>query len=299
MRYLEKFILPDEDAEHDLAHKRAEENGGYLDCGYPCMIFPEKELSELDFETTTLFYGGNGSGKSTLLQVIAAALDLQRGAPAGGGELFEPYTRACAYRMDVDEEGRSVALPAHSRMIGSDDVFEYMLAARRTNEERAVRTEEEKKAHASLKFGETLPFQGMKDYDAYRKQVLARQRSLTRRKFAQKFAGKPIKLLSNGETALEFFRIHLKNDALYLLDEPENSLSPRLQLEMKELLEDRARYCGCQLIIATHSPFLLALRGAKIYDLDSVPVLPKKWWELENCRTYFEFFYRNRDLFLK
>ena len=148
MRYLEKFILPDEDAEHDLAHKRAEENGGYLDCGYPCMIFPEKELSELDFETTTLFYGGNGSGKSTLLQVIAAALDLQRGAPAGGGELFEPYTRACAYRMDVDEEGRSVALPAHSRMIGSDDVFEYMLAARRTNEERAVRTEEEKKAHA-------------------------------------------------------------------------------------------------------------------------------------------------------
>ena len=68
---------------------------------------------------------------------------------------------------------------------------------------------------------------------------------------------------------------------------------------MKQLLEDRARFCGCQFIIATHSPFLLAMRGAKIYDLDAVPVLPKKWWELENTRTYFHFFYQNRNLFLK
>ncbi len=300
MRYLEKFVLPDEDDEHDLAHRRAwEENGGYLDCGYPCMIFPQKQLSELDFETATVLYGGNGSGKSTLLNVIAEKLHLHRGAPANGGELFAPYVAACDFRMDVDLYGDPLDVPAGSRIIGSDDVFEYMLAARRTNEERAARTEEEKKEHAALKFGETLPFNGLKDYEAYRKQVLARQKSLTRRKFAQKFAGKQLRLWSNGETALEFFRENLKNDTLYLLDEPENSLSPKLQLEMKQLLEDRARFCGCQFIIATHSPFLLAMRGAKIYDLDAVPVLPKKWWELENTRTYFQFFYQNRNLFLK
>lgn len=86
---------------------------------------------------------------------------------------------------------------------------------------------------------------------------------------------------------------------MYCLDEPENSLSPKLQLEMKKLLEDKVRLYGCQLILATHSPFLLSMCGAKIYDLDSDPVMPKKWWELENTRTYFQFFDENRNLFLK
>jgi hypothetical protein len=32
------------------------------------------------------------------------------------------------------------------------------------------------------------------------------------------------------------------------------------------------------------------MKGAKIYDLDSVPVKPKPWTELENVRAYYEFF---------
>ncbi len=299
MRYLEKFVLPDEDTEFQLAHDRRDENGGYLDSGYPCMLFPQKELSELDFETTTILYGGNGSGKSTLLNVIAEKLALKRTAPFNGGELFAPYVAACRYRMDLDLDDDELRIPQGSSIIKSDDIFEYMLAARQTNEERAQRTIIEKKEHVALKFSATLPFRGLDDYEAYRKQVLARQKSLTQRKFAQKFAGKQISLSSNGETALEYFRLKLKNETLYLLDEPENSLSPKFQLEIKDILEEKARYCGCQFIIATHSPFLLALRGAKIYDLDSVPVLPKKWWELENTKTYFSFFYGNRKLFLR
>lgn len=65
------------------------------------------------------------------------------------------------------------------------------------------------------------------------------------------------------------------------------------------VLERKSRYCGCQLILATHSPFFLAMPGAKIYDLDARPVRPRKWWELENTRVFFEFFYAHRDLFLK
>lgn len=54
---------------------------------------------------------------------------------------------------------------------------------------------------------------------------------------------------------------------------------------------------GCQFIIATHSPFLLALPGARIYDLDETPVDIKKWWQLENPKIYYEFFERHRDKF--
>ena len=106
-----------------------------------------------------------------------------------------------------------------------------------------------------------------------------------------------MKLNSNGETALEYFRTRLKNDTLYCLDEPENSMSPAMQLELVKFLEQMARYCGCQLIIATHSPFLLALEGAKIYDLDTVPVEVRNWWELENTKIYYDFFKKYQSLF--
>ena len=55
-------------------------------------------------------------------------------------------------------------------------------------------------------------------------------------------------------------------------------------------LETLSHYCGCQFIIATHSPFIPALQGARIYDLDETPVDIKNWWELENTRTYYDFF---------
>ena len=75
-----------------------------------------------------------------------------------------------------------------------------------------------------------------------------------------------------------------------MLDEPENSLSPGKQQELVKFLEDSARFFGCQFVIATHSPFLLAIRGAKIYDLDEDPVDVKRWTELSNVREYYEFF---------
>ena len=74
------------------------------------------------------------------------------------------------------------------------------------------------------------------------------------------------------------------------MDEPENSLSPQRQLELIKFIEDSARYFGCQFIISTHSPFLLAIKGAKIYDLDECPVSVKKWTELESVRCYYNFF---------
>ena len=90
----------------------------------------------------------------------------------------------------------------------------------------------------------------------------------------------------------------LKGDALYLLDEPENSLSAKLQRELAEFIQQSARFYGCQFVISTHSPFLLAMNGVKIYDLDASPVQVRRWSELENIRTYFELFDAHRRDFL-
>lgn len=270
---------------------------GYIDNAYPCGIFGEKGLYEISFGRVTVFYGGNGSGKSTLLNLIAQKLGLKRLAPYNSGELFDSYVDECRFSIGADDEGEDYRVPNGSRIITSDDVFDYMLAARANNSEIAEGIEEGRREYARLKFGDNVQLNSMEDYEALRLQVLARSKSVSRRKFLRREVGSEIELGSNGETALRYFMLKLGSDTLYCLDEPENSMSPKMQLELKALLEELVRYCGCQLIIATHSPFLLALEGARIYDLDSRPAAVRNWWELENARVYFDFFNKNRELF--
>lgn len=99
-----------------------------------------------------------------------------------------------------------------------------------------------------------------------------------------------VRTFSNGENAFRYFTNRITEDRLYLLDEPENSLSPERQLELAQFITDSARFMGCQFVISTHSPFLLSMHGAKIYDLDSDPVDVRRWTELKNVRATYDFF---------
>lgn len=314
--YLESFSLP-VDREDELIMRRMLRNGGkftyrngrleresaeslafgYIDNIYPCGIFGGMELYGLAFSRVTILYGGNGSGKSTLLNLISKRLGLFRTSPHNSGELFDEYAESCGFSMGCDDEGNEFPVPEGSRILTSDDVFDYMLAARSFNDELNESAELGKAKYTALKFGDTIPFTGLEDYEEHRLQLLARSKSVSRRRFLRQMMGSEARLYSNGETALNFFEEKLKYDTLYCLDEPENSMSPGMQLLLAEKLERLARHCGCQFIIATHSPFLLALEGARIYDLDARPAAVKNWWELENTRTYFEFFDKHRKLF--
>lgn len=104
---------------------------------------------------------------------------------------------------------------------------------------------------------------------------------------------------SNGETTLQMLDDYMESDALYLLDEPEVSLSPENQTKLAERLNRMARFLGCQFVIATHSPFMLGTLQAKIYDLDSRELDVARWTELRNVRYFFEFFERHRGEFGK
>lgn len=294
--YLESFGLPVE-KEEKLLIKRMKHNGGYVDNMYPCGLFDEKQLYEIHFKKITVFYGGNGSGKSTLLNLIAEKLGLNRIAPYNSGEMFADYVNECGYTTGYDDEGFLHRIPDGSRIITSDDIFDYMLAVRTNNDEISDSKEEAADEWVNLKFGDTIKMRGMDDFEAVRTQLLARKKNVTRRQFIRRTAGEEVRLNSNGETALQYFEQRLHNDTLYCLDEPENSMSPVMQLELVRMLEDLVRYCGCQLVIATHSPFLLALEGARIYDLDSRPAGVKNWWQLENVRVWYDFFRKHQYLF--
>ena len=301
--YVTSFTLPTKEQEEQFITEKMMENGGkfgYIDNLYPCRIFPDKGLQQLDFGKITILYGSNGSGKSTLLNLIAARLELNRVAPHNSGELFDRYAAACEYTMGYDDEGFRYRIPNGSRIITSDDVFDYMLAMRTANEEISEKIIEERKFYNGEVHSDT-PNQlaGLDDYERFRKVHQARKKSVSRRQYIREYAGKNLTLRSNGETALQYFDAKLKNDTLYCLDEPENSLAPALQMKLADMLTELTRYCGCQLIIATHSPFLLALPDAWVLDLDSSPVREKNWWELENTKAYFDFFWKHKDRFLR
>lgn len=102
---------------------------------------------------------------------------------------------------------------------------------------------------------------------------------------------------SNGETARQMLGDYLEPDGLYLLDEPEISLSPANQTKLAEELNTLARFLGCQFIIATHSPFLLGTLNAKIYNLDSRELAEARWTELENIRYFYDFFEKHKREF--
>lgn len=256
---------------------------------YPFKVFPQKGLTELSFAPITIFYGSNGSGKSTLLNVIAQKLKLSRSAPFNNTPYFEDYLSLCDYEAHL---GRS--LPKESKLIASDDVFDFLLDVRAINEGIGNRREELFEEY-KYKREHGFALSTLKDYSELRS--YNRAKSKTKSQFTAAQLPKELNGKSNGESAFIFFTQEIKENALYLLDEPENSLSPKLALELAQFIEDSARFYGCQFVISTHSPFLLALKGARIYDLDRNPVEVRKWTELENVKAYKEFFDSHKSEF--
>lgn len=73
---------------------------------------------------------------------------------------------------------------------------------------------------------------------------------------------------SHGESFLNLIKYRFRGNGLYLLDEPEAALSPQRQLALLALLGELSQN-NSQLIIATHSPILLAMPNATIYSFDA------------------------------
>ena len=187
-------------------------------------------------------------------------------------------------------------LPEESRAVSSDDVFDYMLSLRAVNEGIDVKREELFEEYFERRRSGPFRMQSLDDYDELKKVTDARKKTLSGY-VRESGMDKNVREQSNGESAYFYFTSRIQGAGLYLLDEPENSLSPSKQLELKQFLEEEARFFDCQFIIATHSPFLLSLRGAKIYDFDGDPVDVKRWTQLNSVKAYFEFFEAHRREF--
>ena len=257
--------------------------------GYPFHIFLEKELFNIEFDPITIFYGDNGSGKSTLLNIITETINkdkkiVGRKTPLVKSDYFDMYTNKCKYYLENN-------IPSGSKIIFSEDIFENILSKRIENQKKNNQREELEKQYIQYKYN-PINYTSLEDLS-----VSVETRNKTQSKFIKSRIAENAREFSNGQTSLAFFDKELKENSLYLLDEPENSMSPKFQVELIQLIAELGRFFKCQFIIATHSPFLLSIPNAKIYDLDSIPVRTKKWYELENMKIYYNFFKENRNKF--
>lgn len=284
MLYLNCFTFPNEEMEFDffLKIKRT-----CYDSFYPFKILSANGLERIDFEPVTILYGGNGSGKSTALNVIAEKTGISRDSIYNKSNFYPDYVDMCEMYLETD-------IPENSRIITSDDVFDYMLNIRNLNEGIDQKREELFEEYLDAKYSH-FQMKSMADYEQLKK--VNNARSKTQSRFVRSELIDNVREYSNGESAYRYFTEKIGENGLYILDEPENSLSPKRQMELMSFIEESARFLGCQFIISTHSPFLLAMRGAKIYDLDENPVDIKRWTELENVRIYYEFFKLHTDEF--
>ncbi len=288
MIYLDTFSFPTEDDEIEFLAGCPKYRRTCYNTKYPFGLFSGREFPDtFEFGEITIFCGNNGSGKSTMLNVIAEKLKIKRDSPFNRSEFFDEYASICRYST----ENR---IPPDSRVITSNDVFERVLDIRRINSGIDTKRDSIINEWVELRSGGTdTRLHGIDDYDRWKQVREARDKNISQSQYIRSRLMRNVSERSNGESALSLFVDAIHDNALYILDEPENSLSPGNQLELKYFLEDSVRHHGCQFIISTHSPFLLSLKSARIYDIDSNPVKISKWTGLPCVRVYKDFFEEN------
>ena len=264
---------------------------------YPFGLFPERSrgMRELVLEFNspiTILYGGNGSGKTTILNLIAESIKAMRHSAFNRSGLFYDYLKSC--NADTGEQCRKMLI------ITSDDVFDYLQRQRRKfeafNEQRSMLSDEMSrrraiyKEEAELGKGVSVDFDDPESIESFHKRCAIMKN--TNSMLIVKKMGIDQKGQSNGETAIDFFTDQITPGGLYLLDEPENSLSPKMQLALMDFISMMADEFNCQFIIASHSPFFIGMNYASVYNLDADIIDLCDWTELESIQVYRDFFRR-------
>lgn len=231
---------------------------------FPFSVPVIQTLSTIDFPTpVTFFVGENGSGKSTLLEGVACAV----GLPTVGSESVATDPTLAHVQTLANHLSQTWTKRSHRGFfLRAEDFFGFAkrMSQARVDARRAMQAiDEEYKDRSELAKG------------------LAKMPHARTVGELQQLYGEGLDTQSHGESFLKLFQSRLAPNGLYLLDEPEAPLSPLRQLafiaQLKEMIG-----VGCQFIIATHSPIILAFPGATILSCDSTPIEAVAYEDLEH-----------------
>ena len=192
MIYLNSFKFVDEVREYNFI---LDEKRTCYDSFYPFKIFSKNQFERIDFNTITILYGGNGSGKSTALNIIAEKANINRDSIYNKSNFYNDYVNMC--EIDIEYE-----IPTKSRIITSDDVFDYMLNVRNINEGIDNKREKIFEEYLDNKYSK-FQMKSIEDLHILRK--VNEARSKTQSKYVRHNLIDNVREYSNGENAFRYF----------------------------------------------------------------------------------------------
>ncbi|HVV04144.1 MAG TPA: AAA family ATPase [Puia sp.] len=96
--------------------------------------------------------------------------------------------------------------------------------------------------------------------------------------------GEDMQAFSHGEAYLKIIQTRIQDKGIYLLDEPEAALSPLKQLSLIAFILDVLKKESAQFLIATHSPILMGIPEAMLYEIQEDGMQQVKYKETDHYR---------------
>ena len=94
---------------------------------------------------------------------------------------------------------------------------------------------------------------------------------------------------SHGEGFVRFFEERMSRQGLYFMDEPESALSPRRQIDLVRSLKRIGDAAVSQVIMATHSPLLMAIPGARVLEITPRGLTEIDYRQTSHFKLYRDF----------
>lgn len=226
----------------------------------------------------TILVGENGSGKSSLLKLLNDVLKLYR---IDANDAMKKNPKAFKSSLHLPSV-QYVRTKPKGFYFSAEDFTTYIHSLEQNRQEAYqalddIETEYAHKSDFSKSLARMPHMRTLNDIDQmYQKDLLSS---------------------SHGEAYLDFFKSRLRTHELYLLDEPETPLSIQNQITMLSVLDD-AILRGNQFIIATHSPILMSIPGATIYEVHTEGIRSIEYDDIESVKL-LKHFLNHKEQFFK
>ena len=233
---------------------------------FPFNVPAVKFAKQLDTSApVTILIGDNGCGKSTLLETLAVKL----GLPLIGGHInihgdpsFEAASMLMPYcKVDWSQQ------TAKGFFFRAEDFSDFIYQMQDQQSKLGGEFEGLKEGLGEARFKE---FIGNMNYPMKR--------------IKQEY-GDNMYAYSHGEAYIKIISVRVNGKGVYILDEPEAALSPIKQMALIGIILDTLKQHKAQFLIATHSPIVMGIPGACIYEIQDSGIEKVQFQETEHYRV--------------